>query len=160
MASSVPKKKVSTLERYYPSQEEIKQTFPENLNELFEKYGDDLIFQDDPNGKGEHIFYLQKKLYKCIKKNCKAELIVEEEKIREETKTQKGKKGKEKADEDPKGKEKADEDPKGKEKADEDPKDKEKEDVKQEDKGVQGAIPKKKRKPRKKNKKGKNKNPK
>ena len=152
MASRVPKKekKVSTLERYYPSQEEIKQTFPENLNELFEKYGDDLIFQDDPNGKGEHIFYLQKKLYKCIKKNCKAELIVEEEKIREETKTQKGKKGKEKADEDPKGKEKADEDPK----------DKEKEDVKQEDKGVQGAIPKKKRKPRKKNKKGKNKNPK
>ena len=140
MASSVPKKKVSTLERYYPSQEEIKQTFPENLNELFEKYGDDLIFQDDPNGKGEHIFYLQKKLYKCIKKNCKAELIVEEEKIQEETKTQKGKKGKEKADEDPK--------------------DKEKEDVKQEDKGVQGAIPKKKRKPRKKNKKGKNKNPK
>ena len=152
MASRVPKKekKVSTLERYYPSQEEIKQTFPENLNELFERYGDDLIFQDDPNGKGEHIFYLQKKLYKCIKKNCKAELIVEEEKIREETKTQKGKKGKEKADEDPKGKEKADEDPK----------DKEKEDVKQEDKGVQGAIPKKKRKPRKKNKKGKNKNPK
>ena len=152
MASRVPKKekKVSTLERYYPSQEEIKQTFPENLNELFEKYGDDLIFQDDPNGKGEHIFYLQKKLYKCIKKNCKAELIVEEEKIREETKTQKGKKGKEKADEDPKGNEKADEDPK----------DKEKEDVKQEDKGVQGAIPKKKRKPRKKNKKGKNKNPK
>ena len=152
MASRVPKKekKVSTLERYYPSQEEIKQTFPENLNELFEKYGDDLIFQDDPNGKGEHIFYLQKKLYKCIKKNCKAELIVEEEKIQEETKTQKGKKGKEKADEDPKGKEKADEDPK----------DKEKEDVKQEDKGVQGAIPKKKRKPRKKNKKGKNKNPK
>ena len=141
MASRVPKKekKVSTLERYYPSQEEIKQTFPENLNELFEKYGDDLIFQDDPNGKGEHIFYLQKKLYKCIKKNCKAELIVEEEKIREETKTQKGKKGKEKAEEDPK--------------------DKEKEDVKQEEKGVQGAIPKKKRKPRKKNKKGKNKNP-
>ena len=138
MASSVPKKKVSTLERYYPSQEEIKQTFPENLNELFEKYGDDLIFQDDPNGKGEHIFYLQKKLYKCIKKDCKAELIVEEEK-RPETKTQKGKKGKEKAEEDPK--------------------DKEKEDVKQEEKGVQGAIPKKKRKPRKKNKKGKNKDP-
>ena len=138
MASSVPKKKVSTLERYYPSQEEIKQTFPDNLNELFEKYGDDLIFQDDPNGKAMHIFYLHKKLYKCIKKDCKSTLVVEEEKI-PETKTPKGKKGKEEAEEDPK--------------------DKEKEDVKQEEKGVQGAIPKKKRKPRKKNKKGKNKDP-
>ena len=139
MASSVPKKKqVSTLERYYPSLEEIKQTYPDNLNELFEKYGDELIFQDDPDGKTMHIFCLYKKLYKCIKKGCKSTLVVEEEKI-PETKTPKGKKEKEEAEEDPK--------------------DKEKEDVKQEEKGVQGAIPKKKRKPRKKNKKGKNKNP-
>ena len=84
MASSVPKKKqVSTLERYYPSLEEIKQTYPDNLNELFEKHGDELIFQDDPNGKTMHIFFLYKKLYKCIRKGCKSTLVVEEEKIPE-----------------------------------------------------------------------------
>ena len=126
MASSVPKKKlVSTLERYYPSLEEIKQTYPDNLDELFDKHGDELIIQDDPNGKTMHIFFLYKKLYKCIRKGCKSTLVVEEI---PETKTPKGKEEKEEAEEDPKegGPSKEDH--------------KEKEDVKEEEKG---AIPKK-----------------
>ena len=160
-----PKMKVSTLERYYPSPQEVKETFPENLDELFEKHGDDLIIQDDENGKPIHIFFLfgeyeGKKHYRCIKKGCNSFLLVKEipkpgcpshfplpnqQKVR----TPKGKgKKKEKADEDPqercsgwKGCSKEDQ--------------KEKENVKDESKG---AIPKK-RKPRKKksNKKGKNK---
>ena len=80
----VPKmKQVSTLERYYPSPEEVKQTYPDNLDELFDKHGDELIIQDDPNGKTMHIFFLYKKLYKCIRKGCKSTLVVEEEKIPE-----------------------------------------------------------------------------
>ena len=138
----LPKIQVSTLERYYPSPEEVKQTYPDNLDELFDKHGDELIFQDDPNGKTMHIFFLYKKLYKCIRKGCKSTLVVEEI---PETKTPKGKEEKEEAEEDPK---------EGGSKEDH----KEKEDVKEEEKG---AIPKKKRKPRKKksNKKGKNKDP-
>ena len=146
-----PKMKVSTLERYYPSPQEVKETFPENLDELFEKHGDDLIIQDDENGKAIHIFFLfgeyeGKKHYRCIKKGCNSFLLVKEipkpgcpshsplpnqQKVRT-----------------PKGKGKK------KEKADEDPQENE-ENVKDESKG---AIPKK-RKPKKKksNKKGKNK---
>ena len=161
--STRPKMKVSTLERYYPSPQEVKETFPENLDELFEKHGDDLIIQDDENGKAIHIFFLfgeyeGKKHYRCIKKGCNSFLLVKEipkpgcpshfplpnqQKVR----TPKGKgKKKEKADEDPqercsgwKGCSK------------EDQKENE-ENVKDESKG---AIPKK-RKPKKKksNKKG------
>ena len=158
--STRPKMKVSTLERYYPSPQEVKETFPENLDELFEKHGDDLIIQDDENGKAIHIFFLfgeyeGKKHYRCIKKGCNSFLLVKEipkpgcpshfplpnqQKVR----TPKGKgKKKEKADEDPQ---------EGCSK--EDQKENE-ENVKDESKG---AIPKK-RKPKKKksNKKGKNK---
>ena len=167
--STRPKMKVSTLERYYPSPQEVKETFPENLDELFEKHGDDLIIQDDENGKAIHIFFLfgeyeGKKHYRCIKKGCNSFLLVKEipkpgcpshfplpnqQKVR----TPKGKgKKKEKADEDPqercsgwKGCSK------------EDQKENE-ENVKDESKESKGAIPKK-RKPKKKksNKKGKNK---
>ena len=75
----VPKmKQVSTLERYYPSPEEVKQTYPDNLDELFDKHGDELIIQDDENGKTMHIFFLYKKHYKCIRKGCNSFLVVEE----------------------------------------------------------------------------------
>ena len=81
--STRPKMKVSTLERYYPSPQEVKETFPENLDELFEKHGDDLIIQDDENGKAIHIFFLfgeyeGKKHYRCIKKGCNSFLLVKE----------------------------------------------------------------------------------
>jgi len=158
--STRPKMKVSTLERYYPSPQEVKETFPENLDELFEKYGDDLIIEDDENGKPIHIYFHSgekrgKKHYRCITKGCNSYLLVKEipkpgcpshfplpnqQKVR----TPKGKgKKKEKADEDPQ---------EGCSK--EDQKENE-ENVKDESKG---AIPKK-RKPKKKksNKKGKNK---
>ena len=134
-------KQVSTLsERYNPTPEEIKQTYP-YLDELFMKHGDDLIFQDNPNGKElMHIFFLYKKFYKCIRRGCKSHLVIEEI---PQTKTQKGKEEKEEAQEHPKEGGPSKEDHKVKE------------DVEEEEKG---AIPKK-RKPRKKksNKKGKNK---
>merc|ERR1712121_498928 len=81
--STRPKMKVSTLERYYPSPQEVKETFPENLDELFEKHGDDLIIQDDENGKPIHIFFLSgekrgKKHYRCITKGCNSYLLVKE----------------------------------------------------------------------------------
>ena len=157
-------KEVSTLERYYPSPQEVKETFPENLDELFEKYGDDLIIEDDENGKPSHIYFHSgekrgKKHYRCITKGCNSYLLVKkipkpgcpshsplpnQQKVRTPKNTPKGKgKKKEKADEDPQ---------EGCSK--EDQKENE-ENVKDESKG---AIPKK-RKPKKKksNKKGKNK---
>ena len=147
--STRPKMKVSTLERYYPSPQEVKETFPENLDELFEKHGDDLIIQDDENGKAIHIFFLfgekgGKKHYRCITKGCNSYLLVtkipkpecpshsplpNQQKVR----TPKGKEEKEEAEEDPK---------EGGSKEDH----KEKEDVKEEEKGAK----KKKRKPKKK----------
>ena len=162
-----PKIQVSTLERYYPSPQEVKETYPDNLDELFDKHGDELIIQDDENGKTMHIFFLfgeyeDKKHYKCIRKGCNSFLVVEEipkpppspaptpgpgatrktPKDQQKGRTPKGKEEKEEAEEDPK---------EGGSKEDH----KEKENVKDESKG---AIPKK-RKPRKKksNKKGKNK---
>merc|ERR1712121_247563 len=120
--STRPKMKVSTLERYYPSPQEVKETFPENLDELFEKHGDDLIIQDDENGKPIHIFFLSgekrgKKHYRCITKGCNSYLLVKkipkpgcpshsplpnQQKVRTPKNTPKGKgKKKEKADEDP-----------------------------------------------------------
>ena len=161
--STRPKMKVSTLERYYPSPQEVKETFPENLDELFEKHGDDLIIQDDENGKPIHIFFLfgeyeGKKHYRCIKKGCNSFLLVKEipkpgcpshfplpnqQKVR----TPKGKgKKKEKADEDPQ------------EGCSKEYQKENEENVKDESKESKGAIPKK-RKPKKKksNKKGKNK---
>ena len=164
--STRPKMKVSTLERYYPSPQEVKETFPENLDELFEKYGDDLIIEDDENGKPSHIYFHSgekrgKKHYRCITKGCNSYLLVKkipkpgcpshsplpnQQKVRTPKNTPKGKgKKKEKADEDPQ---------EGCSKEGEDQKETE-ENVKDESKG---AIPKK-RKPKKKksNKKGKNK---
>ena len=158
--STRPKMKVSTLERYYPSPQEVKETFPENLDELFEKYGDDLIIEDDENGKPSHIYFHSgekrgKKHYRCITKGCNSYLLVKEipkpgcpshfplpnqQKVR----TPKGKgKKKEKADEDPQ------------EGCSKEYQKENEENVKDESKG---AIPKK-RKPKKKksNKKGKNK---
>ena len=167
--STRPKMKVSTLERYYPSPQEVKETFPENLDELFEKYGDDLIIEDDENGKPSHIYFHSgekrgKKHYRCITKGCNSYLLVKEipkpgcpshfplpnqQKVRTPKNTPKGKgKKKEKADEDPQ---------EGCSKEGEDQNENE-ENVKDESKESKGAIPKK-RKPKKKksNKKGKNK---
>ena len=78
-----PKIQVSTLERYFPSPQEVKETYPDNLDELFDKHGDDLIIQDDENGKPVHIFFLfgeyeDKKHYKCIRKGCNSFLVLEE----------------------------------------------------------------------------------
>ena len=47
--------KVRTWERYNPSPEELK-ALPDNLDEIFDKHGDELIIQDDENGKSMHIF--------------------------------------------------------------------------------------------------------
>merc|ERR1712121_551513 len=79
--STRPKMKVSTLERYYPSPQEVKETFPENLDELFEKHGDDLIIEDDENGEPIHIYFHSgekrgKKHYRCITKGCNSYLLV------------------------------------------------------------------------------------
>ena len=78
-----PKIQVSTLERYFPSPQEVKETYPDNLDELFDKHGDELIIQDDENGKPVHIFFLfgeyeDKKHYKCIRKGCNSFLVLEE----------------------------------------------------------------------------------
>ena len=126
-----PKIQVSTLERYYPSPQEVNETYPDNLDELFDKHGDELIIQDDENGKTMHIFFLfgeyeDKKHYRCIRKGCNSFLVVEEipkphhsrptpgpggtRKIPKEdppqdqqkVRTPKGKEEKEEADEDPK----------------------------------------------------------
>ena len=77
-----PLPKVRTFERYNPSPEELK-ALPDNLDEIFDKHGDELIIQDDENGKSMHIYFLfgeyeGKKHYKCIKRNCNSFLIVEE----------------------------------------------------------------------------------
>ena len=157
-----PKIQVSTLERYYPSPQEVKETYPDNLDELFDKHGDELIIQDDENGKPVHIFFLfgeyeDKKHYKCIRKGCNSFLVLEEipkpppspaptpgpgatrktpkedPQDQQKGRTPKGKEEKEEAEEDPK---------EGGSKEDH----KEKEDVKEEEKGAK----KKKRKPKKK----------
>ena len=74
--------KVRTFERYIPSPEEIK-ALPDNMDEIFDKHGDDIILEDDEDGKNQHIYFLfgqheGKKHYKCIKKDCGSELLVEE----------------------------------------------------------------------------------
>ena len=74
--------KVRTFERYIPSPEEIK-ALPDNMDEIFDKHGDDIILEDDEDGKNQHIYFLfgqheGKKHYKCIKKDCPSSLLVEE----------------------------------------------------------------------------------
>ena len=74
--------KVRTFERYIPSPEEIK-ALPDNMDEIFDKHGDDIILEDDEDGKNQHIYFLfgqheGKKHYKCIKKDCGSSLLVEE----------------------------------------------------------------------------------
>ena len=74
--------KVRTFERYIPSPEEIK-ALPDNMDEIFDKHGDDIILEDDENGRNQHIYYFfgqheGKKHYKCIKKDCPSSLLVEE----------------------------------------------------------------------------------
>ena len=63
-----------------PPPEELK-ALPDNLDEIFDKHGDDIIIEDE-NGRNMHIYYLfgeheGKKHYKCIKKDCNKALIVE-----------------------------------------------------------------------------------
>ena len=74
--------KVRTFEKYNPSPEELK-ALPDNLDEIFDKHGDDIILEDDENGRNQHIYYFfgqheGKKHYKCIKKDCPSSLLVEE----------------------------------------------------------------------------------
>ena len=72
--------KVRTLERYNPSPEELK-ALPDNMDEIFDKHGDDIIIEET-DGK-RHIYYFfgeteGQKHYKCIKENCHSSLVVEE----------------------------------------------------------------------------------
>ena len=53
------------------------------MDEIFDKHGDDIILEDDENGRNQHIYYFfgqheGKKHYKCIKKDCNSSLLVEE----------------------------------------------------------------------------------
>merc|ERR1712030_239526 len=67
---------------YNPSPEELK-ALPDNLDEIFDKHGDEIIIEEDETGRNMHIYYFfgqheGKKHYKCIKKNCNSSLVVEE----------------------------------------------------------------------------------
>ena len=48
--------KVRSFEKYNPTPEELK-GLPDNLDEIFEKHGDEIIIEDE-NGKNMHIYYL------------------------------------------------------------------------------------------------------
>ena len=74
--------KVRTFERYIPTPEEIK-ALPDDMEQIFDKYGDDIILEDDEDGNNLHIYYHfgtheGKKHYKCIKKDCGSGLLIEE----------------------------------------------------------------------------------
>merc|ERR1712030_71291 len=67
---------------YNPSPEELK-ALPDNLDEIFDKHGDEIIIEEDETGRNMHIYYFfgqheGKKHYKCIKKDCPSSLLVEE----------------------------------------------------------------------------------
>ena len=74
--------KVRTFERYIPTPEEIK-ALPDDMEQIFDKYGDDIILEDDEDGNNLHIYFHfgsheGKKHYKCIKKDCGSGFLVEE----------------------------------------------------------------------------------
>ena len=77
-----PKEEPMYFVRYIPTPEEIK-VLRDDMEQIFDKYGDDIILEDDEDGNTLHIYFHfgtheGKKHYKCIKKDCGSGFLVEE----------------------------------------------------------------------------------